>query len=72
MNRRSILKVLAVSPLAAMPGAVQARTDVETLSDEHVDLMMLKEIIERNELPWEAMTKKWDEGKSFGVSDLRK
>lgn len=65
MNRRAVLKVLGVAPLAAMPGAASAREEVRKLSGDDIDVKVLQAIIESNQLPWEAMRKAWDEKKAF-------
>lgn len=66
MKRRDVLKALGVTPLAAMPGAAQAREEAkQPRPSDDLDLTILQEIIERNELPWEAMKRAWDKGKPY-------
>jgi hypothetical protein len=65
MKRRDILKALGVAPLAALPGVAQAKREVQRIEGDEIDLAVLRGIIERNELPWEAMTKAWDEQKTY-------
>lgn len=60
MQRRNLLKFAAA--IAAAPAVpVVAKAEVERkLTEQEIDELILKEILDRNEIPFEALRRGWE------------